>query len=110
MQNAPDNEPRESAARAGSSAPLTIVCPNCRNEVQNGAIYCPHCCGGDAQQVMLRAAIIGALAGAVAGALLAWLGYSIVGLERGTWGMAFGVIVTCATTGLMLAMVRQRKR
>jgi hypothetical protein len=55
----------------------------------------------------MRSALIGGLLGLVVGGLLAGLWSIILGTDRATWGRAFGVVVTCLTTGLMWGMIRR---
>ncbi|MDA0190381.1 MAG: hypothetical protein OSW77_08655 [Proteobacteria bacterium] len=104
-----DSSPTSPSA-SPDAPPATVTCDNCGGAVPNGAIYCPHCCGADGRDgAVLRGAFVGAVIGTMAGGLLAALWYSLVGPERGSWGMVLGVTVGCATTGLMLGMIRQRK-
>lgn len=88
----------------------TVVCAGCEREVPNGSIYCPYCCGEDGQLgAVKRGGFIGGVMGMIAGGLIAAFWSSIVGPERGTWGMVFGITLGGAVTGLILGMVRQRK-
>ncbi len=88
----------------------TVICDGCEREVPNGSIYCPHCCGEDGRLgAVKRGGFIGGVMGMMAGGLIAAFWFSIVGPERGTWGMVLGITLGCATTGLILGMVRQRK-
>lgn len=92
-------------------APRTVVCGSCGHEVPNGAIYCPRCCGEDGQLgAVKRGGFIGGVLGMMAGGIVAAIWSSIVGPERGTWGMVFGITLGAAVTGLMLGMIRQRKK
>ncbi len=87
-------------------------CPRCGGLVADGAVYCPHCCGaprlrGDLRRVArggLRGGALGLLFGLFVAAVLLW----VWGDVRGTRGMAFGCIVACFTTGLLLGLVRGR--
>ncbi len=88
----------------------TVVCAGCEREVPDGSIYCPYCCGEDGQLgAVKRGGFIGGVMGMIAGGLIAAFWSSIVGPERGTWGMVFGITLGGAVTGLILGMVRQRK-
>ncbi len=91
--------------------PSVVACPGCGRDVPNGSIYCPHCCGSAGRQAAItRGALLGGLFGLLIGALIAGLWSALLGPERATWGRAFGVVVTCMTTGLMWGMIRQRGR
>lgn len=90
-------------------APPVVACLGCRREVPNGSIYCPYCCGeGGRQSAIMRGALIGGLFGLLVGAAISVGWTAAIGLDRATWGRAFGVVVTCVTTGLMWGMLRQR--
>lgn len=92
-------------------APETVTCSGCGGAVPNGSIYCPHCCGEDSKMTAVKGgALRGAVLGVIGGLLFAALWFAWVGMERGTWGMVFGFTVAGGTTGLMLGMVRQRKK
>lgn len=58
----------------------------------------------------MRGALIGGLLGLLAGCVIAGLWTVILGPDRATWGRAFGVLVTCFTTGLMWGMIRQGRQ
>jgi hypothetical protein len=89
--------------------PPFVSCPGCGRDVPNGSIYCPHCCGDQGRTAaIIRGAVIGGVLGLLAGGLIAGLWSVVLGPERATWGRAFGVVVACATTGLMWGMIRQR--
>ena len=91
-------------------APRFVVCPGCGRDVPNGSIYCPYCCGESGRQsALLRAALKGAVLGALAGCLLAGAWTLAIGLDRATWGRALAVVLAGLTTGLILAMARHRR-
>jgi hypothetical protein len=88
----------------------TVVCQSCEQAVPNGAIYCPYCCGEDGREgAIKRGAFVGGVIGLMVGGVVAAIWSSIVGPERGTWGMVFGVTIGFVVTGLMLGMIRKRK-
>jgi len=92
------------------AAPQTVICRSCEREVPNGAIYCPYCCGEDGQLgAIKRGAYVGSILGLMAGGVIAAIWFSIVGPERGTWGMVLGITLGSVITGLMLGMIRKRK-
>ena len=96
---------------AAPAAPQTVVCGSCQQAVPNGAIYCPRCCGEDGQLgAVKRGGFVGAVIGLMAGGIVAAVWTAIVGPERGTYGMVFGIALGSAVTGLMLGMIRQRKK
>lgn len=88
----------------------TITCESCEREVPNGSIYCPHCCGDDGREgAIKRGGFVGGMLGLMAGGVAAAVWSSIVGPERGTWGMVFGITMGSVVTGALLGMIRQRK-
>lgn len=94
-----------------NSAPETVTCGSCLQSVPNGAIYCPRCCGEDGQLgAIKRGGFVGAVVGLMAGGIVAAIWTAIAGPERGTYGMVFGIALGSAVTGLMLGMIRQRKK
>lgn len=100
-----------SVAEAGKALNAeTITCHSCEREVPNGSIYCPHCCGEDGREgAIKRGGFVGGMLGLMAGGILAAVWSSIVGPERGTWGMVFGITMGSVVTGVLLGMIRQRK-
>ena len=96
--------------KADEHAARTIVCASCERELPGDSLYCPYCCGEDGQLgAVKRGAFIGGVLGLMAGGLVAALWSSIVGPERATWGMVFGIALCCAVGGLLLGMMRKRK-
>ena len=88
-----------------------VVCPGCERDVPNGAIYCPYCCGKDGRSGALkRGAFIGGVCGLMVGGVLAAIWSSVVGPERATWGVTFGVAVAGMATGMIWGMLRQRRQ
>lgn len=91
--------------------PPAVTCSGCGRDVPNGAIYCPHCCGDAGRLSATRcAALRGGLLGLLAGVLVATAWTALIGLDRATWGRAFGVVVTGVATGMLWGMLRQRGR
>lgn len=91
-------------------APPTVVCPNCARDVQNGSIYCPHCCGKkDRIGAIQRSGFVGGAVGLALGVVASAVWTTLAGPERATWGIVFGVTTACATTGAVLALARHLK-
>lgn len=83
-------------------------CQRCGEEAPDGAIYCPHCCGGEklpsALRIGMRWGLVGlALGLAAAAALLA-----IYGPVRGIKGIALALPLGAFATGLVLGFHRYR--
>lgn len=84
-------------------------CPRCGQTVEDGSIYCPHCCAGESTPRVIRGGIKGAWLGLLAGVVISFLAVSYIGIQRGTWGMVFGIIVTTVTTGWLWGMVNNHR-
>lgn len=102
------NRPIADAGKALDAT--TITCESCEREVPNGSIYCPYCCGEDGREgAIKRGGFVGGIFGLMAGGIVAAIWSSIVGPERGTWGMVLGITMGSVVTGVLLGMIRQRK-
>jgi len=89
--------------------PKVVVCPGCEREVPHGATYCPYCCGKDGRGGALRrGGFIGGIGGLMLGGVLAAIWSSVVGPERATWGLTFGIVVASVVAGMLWGMLRRR--
>jgi hypothetical protein len=92
-------------------SPAVVKCARCGQEVANGTVYCPHCCGAQGRQAaIIRGAFRGALFGLLVGAVIAGCWSVFLGADRASWGRALAVVVTCLATGMMWGMIRQGHR
>jgi hypothetical protein len=92
-------------------APPTVTCESCEREVPKDAAFCPYCCGEDGQLgAVKRGAFVGGILGLMGGGIGAAVWSSIVGPERGSWGVVLGIALGGVLAGVVLGMIRRRKQ
>lgn len=84
------------------------TCTRCGQEAPDGAIYCPHCCGGDHLPEAIRGGVRWGLIGLSLGLVVSVTVLSLYGFEKGIKAIAFAVPVGTFTTGLLMGLWRHR--
>ena len=86
-----------------------VICQSCEAEVPSDASHCPSCCGEDGQLgATKRRGFIGALVGLMGGGVSAALISSIIGPERSSSGLVFGITFVGVALGLAVAFFGKR--
>jgi hypothetical protein len=88
-----------------------MKCGKCGQEVPEGAVYCPFCtAAGGGERDLVRGGIKGGLIGLLIGLVPAVLLLYVFGPVRGIKAIAFAVPVATFTTGLVLGMVKAKRK
>ncbi|WP_374683247.1 hypothetical protein [Accumulibacter sp.] len=88
-----------------------IVCGSCQRTLPGDSRYCPHCCGLDGRRGATEAGIfLGAVLGVLAGGLITAVWSSVVGTEQTRWSHVLATLATCVIVGVVIGVVRTRKR
>ncbi len=87
-----------------------ILCRSCERLVPAGSLYCPHCCGEDGRRgAIKRGAFIGGVFGLLVGGLAAAVWSSVVGAEYASGEPVVAINLACASIGIVLGALHNRK-